>query len=53
LNLDECGARVVFSNVGDTNENTTKIVYSTLAKSGIRGTIKRTKLIINFSDNHH
>jgi hypothetical protein len=45
----ECEARVVFSSVGDMSENTTKIVYLTLAKSGIRGTIHRTKFIINFS----
>jgi hypothetical protein len=31
----ECEARVVFSNVGDMSENTTKIVYLTLTKSGI------------------
>jgi hypothetical protein len=49
----ECAARVVFLSVGDMSENTTKIVYLTLAKSGIRGTIQRTKFIINFPDNHH
>jgi hypothetical protein len=50
----ECGARVVFSSVGDMSENTTKIVYLTLTKSGIRGTIQRTKFIIkNVPDNHY
>jgi hypothetical protein len=49
----ECVARVVFSSVWDMSENTTKIVYLTLAKSGIRETIQRTKFIINFPDNHH
>jgi c-di-GMP-related signal transduction protein len=49
----ECEARVVFSSMGDMSENTTKIVYLTLTKSGIRGTIQRTKFIINFPDNHH
>jgi hypothetical protein len=52
LNFDECGARVVFSGVGDMSENTTKTVHPTLANSGIRETIQRTKFIINFSDNH-
>jgi hypothetical protein len=49
----ECEARVVFSSVGDMSENTTKIVYLILTKSGIRGTIQRTRFKINFSDNHH
>jgi hypothetical protein len=49
----ECVARVVFSSVGDMSENTTKIVYLTLAKSGIRGTIQQTKFILNFLHNHH
>jgi hypothetical protein len=49
----ECAARVVFSRVREMSENTTKIVYLTLTKSGIRGTIQRTKFIINFPDNHH
>jgi hypothetical protein len=30
-------SRVVFPSVGDMSENTTKIVYLTLTKSGIRG----------------
>jgi hypothetical protein len=30
----ECEARVVFSSVGDMSENTTKVVYLTLTKSG-------------------
>jgi hypothetical protein len=47
----ECAARVVFSSVGNMSENTTKIVYLTLAKIGIRGTIQRTKCIINFTNN--
>jgi hypothetical protein len=45
----ECAARVVFSSVGDMSENTTKMVYLTLAKSGIRGTIQRTKFNNKFS----
>jgi hypothetical protein len=49
--LHECVARVVFSSVGDRSENTTKIVYLTLTKSGIRGTIQQTKFIINFPNN--
>jgi hypothetical protein len=49
----ECAARVVFSSVGNMSENTTKIVYLTLCKSGIRGTIQRTKFIINFPNNRH
>jgi hypothetical protein len=35
----ECATRVIFSSVGDMSENTTKIVYLNLTKSGIRGTI--------------
>jgi hypothetical protein len=32
LEYHECAARVVFSNVGEMSENTTKIVYLTLAR---------------------
>jgi hypothetical protein len=41
----ECEARVVFSSVGDMSENTTKIVYLTLTKSGIRGITYSTNKI--------